>query len=56
MTKNGNLIKKILPEDYNEKTDDGIGYCYEYDAENRLTKITAPNGTVEKVYIYDKKG
>ncbi|WP_370762745.1 RHS repeat-associated core domain-containing protein [Megamonas funiformis] len=54
--KNGNLIKKILPEDYNEETDDGIGYCYEYDAENRLTKITAPNGTVEKAYIYDKKG
>ncbi|WP_270382183.1 RHS repeat domain-containing protein, partial [Megamonas funiformis] len=32
------------------------GYCYEYDVENRLTKITAPNGTVEKAYIYDKKG
>lgn len=32
----GNRIKHILPEQYDPATDDGAGYGYTYDAEDRL--------------------
>ena len=34
----GNRIKHILPEQYDPATDDGAGYGYTYDAEDRLTR------------------
>src|SRR5699024_5389901 len=42
--------------DYDAKRDDGVGYTYEYDEVNRLVQITAPDGTVEKRYVYDLCG
>ena len=42
----GNRIKHILPEQYDPATDDGAGYGYTYDAEDRLTRVTGPSGEV----------
>jgi RHS repeat-associated protein len=42
---NGNLISKI---------EDGVTTTYEYDFENRLTRVTSPEGTWE--YTYDALG
>ena len=53
---NGNIIKKIQPEQYDRETDSGAGYCYDYDSENRLVQITDPEGTVTKRYVYDLHG
>ena len=47
-----NLVKRILPENYNAQTDDGAGHTYEYDEMNRLVKITNMEGVVEHKYIY----
>lgn len=52
----GNILKKVQPMDYDAKRDDGPGYTYEYDEVNRLVQITAPDGTVEKRYVYDLCG
>ena len=51
-----NLIKRILPENYNAQTDDGAGYTYQYDELNRLVKITNMEGAVEHKYVYDLAG
>nr|WP_317356407.1 hypothetical protein [uncultured Tyzzerella sp.] len=53
---NGNIIKIIAPEQYDEKLDDGAGYTYEYDCMNRLIKVTDPRYNVIKKYVYDLKG
>ena len=50
---NGKIIKKIQPEQYDEKTDDGAGYAYDYDCVNRLVQVTAPDGVVVRRYVYD---
>ena len=53
---NGNIVKKVQPTDYDPAADDGPGYAYEYDEVNRLVQITAPNGVVEKRYVYNLRG
>lgn len=52
----GNRIKHILPEQYDPATDDGAGYGYTYDAEDRLTRVTGPSGEVVAAYVYDRMG
>ena len=52
----GNRIKHILPEQYDPATDDGAGYGYTYDAEDRLTRVTGPSGDVVAAYVYDRMG
>lgn len=51
----GNLIKYILPEQYNPVTDDGLGVTYEYDAMDMKVKETNAVGTVNAVK-YDEFG
>lgn len=53
---NGNLTKRILPQQYDAAADDGMGYVYEYDCRNRLTQVMNPQGTVEHRYVYDIAG
>ena len=53
---NGNLIKRILPEQYDASKDDGTGYTYEYDSCGRLVQITNPLGITEHRYVYDLAG
>lgn len=53
---NGNLIKKVLPESYDPETDDGPGLAYEYDAMNRLIRITGEDGRTRGAFTYDPSG
>jgi YD repeat-containing protein len=52
---NGNKIKEIAPDYYNEDTDDGTGYRFEYDENGRLIRITNPSGQQSRI-IYDAVG
>ena len=36
----GNVTMRILPEQYDEKTDGGAGYSYGYDSRDRLVSVT----------------
>lgn len=54
--KNGNIIKIIRPEQYNEETDDGEGISYTYDAVNRLKEVIDTGGTVIRSFAYDRAG
>ena len=47
----GNITKKTAPEQYDKETDDGPGYCYDYDCVNRLVQITDPQGQVVRRYV-----
>ena len=51
----GNLIKKVLPKEYNPKNDNGLGYTYRYDAMDRLIKTV---DSLENVFAvkYDVHG
>ncbi|MCT4687307.1 RHS repeat-associated core domain-containing protein, partial [Vallitalea sp.] len=51
----GNLIKTINPQQYNNKTGDGDGYIYNYDQMDKLIKQTDPLGNVYKIQ-YDIRG
>ncbi|MBD5471572.1 MAG: RHS repeat protein [Lachnospiraceae bacterium] len=51
----GNILKKVHPNAYDEKTKDGEGTCYDYDGENRLLRIHYPDGGVER-FFYDAVG
>ncbi len=53
---NGNLIKKVRPESYNPKMDDGQGITYEYDSMNRLVRITNEEGITSQSFCYDQSG
>nr|WP_300893344.1 hypothetical protein [uncultured Acetatifactor sp.] len=50
---NGNLIKKVRPENYCRETDDGQGITYTYDSMNRLVEQT--DGSVIRE-AYDSMG
>ena len=52
----GNLLKRVLPEQYDAEQDDGLGYAYEYDCRNRLVQVTNPYGKIVHRYIYDLAG
>ena len=53
---NGNLIKKVRPENYCKETDDGRGSTYTYDSMNRLTQETDEDGCIQNTYRYDASG
>ena len=53
---NGNLVKKVRPEDYDAVTDDGPGSTYTYDSMNRLTQETGRDGRILNTYRYDASG
>lgn len=53
---NGNLVKKVRPENYNAETDDGPGSTYTYDSMNRLTQVTVEDGRIQGTYLYDISG
>ena len=40
----GYITKVCNPEQYNEKTDDGPSYLYEYDSAGRLVQLTGQEG------------
>lgn len=53
---NGNLVKKVRPENYCKETDDGRGSTYTYDSMNRLTQETDEDGCIQNTYHYDVSG
>ena len=53
---NGNLIKKVRPENYSREKDDGPGITYTYDCMNRLTQVRDEDGQVRSTYAYDMSG
>ena len=54
--KNSQLVKKILPNEYSSKGEDGNGYSYTYDKQGNIISIIAPNGTIIETNIYDSEG
>ncbi len=53
---NGNLIKKVRPENYAAETDDGIGVTYVYDSMNRLVQVTDEDGQIQHTFHYSASG
>ena len=54
--KNGNLIKAINSDNYNEATDGGEGYTFTYDSMGRLESIKNALGFLEEQNEYDANG
>lgn len=54
--KNGQLIRKILPNEYKNKGEEATGYSYTYDKQGNIISIIAPNGTIIETNIYDSEG
>ena len=54
--KNGQLIRKILPSEYNLKGEEATGYSYTYDKQGNIISIIAPNGIILETNIYDSEG
>ena len=54
--KNGQLVKKILPNEYSAKGENGNGYSYTYDKQGNIISIIAPNGIILETNIYDSEG
>ncbi|WP_459762185.1 RHS repeat-associated core domain-containing protein [Alkaliphilus crotonatoxidans] len=52
----GNVIKEVVPENYNASQDDGPGTVYTYDTMNRLTTVTNEEGEVVQKNVYDLNG
>ena len=52
----GNVTGRILPGQYDEKTDSGAGYVYGYDSRDRLASVVNPDGVTEHRYVYDPAG
>lgn len=53
---NGNMVKKVRPENYCKETDDGIGNTYVYDSMNRLIQETDEDGKIQSTYRYNTSG
>jgi YD repeat-containing protein len=51
----GNILKKVHPNAYDQKTGDGEGTCYEYDTDGHLLRTVYPDGGVERSF-YDGEG
>ena len=54
--KNGQLVKKILPNEYSAKGENGNGYSYTYDKQGNIISIIALNGIILETNIYDSEG
>ncbi|OOO00701.1 MAG: hypothetical protein ATN35_06030 [Epulopiscium sp. Nele67-Bin004] len=50
------MVKEIKPNQYNQHTDNGEGYCYTYDIKGRIVTVIAPDGTVVQTNTYDEFG
>ena len=53
---NGNLIKRIHPNQYHKNQDDGAGYLYTYDLQGRVCNVTGPDGNLLQKNLYDRAG
>ena len=51
----GNILKEIHPNAYQEEVDDGEGICYEYDSDYNKIRIRYPDGGCER-FFYDAEG
>ena len=51
----GNVLKEVHPNAYDNKTQDGEGTTYDYDGENRVLRIRYPDGGVER-FFHDSNG
>ncbi|MCH5262821.1 MAG: AHH domain-containing protein, partial [Lachnospiraceae bacterium] len=51
----GNVLKEVHPNAYDNKTQDGEGTAYDYDGENRMLRIHYPDGGVER-FFHDSNG
>ncbi|WP_253198410.1 RHS repeat domain-containing protein [Clostridium gasigenes] len=51
----GNIIKEINPNYYNDDSKDGLGVEYVYDKDNRKIKTIYPDGGIER-FFYDSNG
>ncbi|WP_333651505.1 RHS repeat-associated core domain-containing protein [Lacrimispora sp.] len=51
----GNILKKVHPNAYQQETDDGIGISYDYDADGNQIRIHYPDGGCER-FFYDAEG
>jgi RHS repeat-associated protein len=56
VNKNGEVVKTVSPDQYDEKTDDGDGYCFAYDVFGRLTTVTDAYGNIVEQNAYDVAG
>ena len=54
--KNGRIIKEVLPEQYNEADDDGLGTTYKYNLKGQVLEVKNPSGKTITVNEYDPKG
>lgn len=52
----GNVLKQVLPENYNKVTDIGEGTTYSYDSMNRLVEVRDIYNNVVRKNVYDIKG
>ncbi|WP_099190500.1 RHS repeat-associated core domain-containing protein [Tepidibacter mesophilus] len=54
--KNDRIIKEVLPQQYNEKIDDGEGTTYKYNIKGQLLETKNPLGQTIEKNEYDYKG
>jgi len=52
----GNIVKEVLPENYNSSTNDGPGTTYKYDSMNRVVEIGDANNSITRRNVYDISG
>lgn len=54
--KNGRIIRRILPNEYQTNGEAGQGYRYTYDRQGRVITVIAPDGSVMETNTYDQEG
>jgi YD repeat-containing protein len=54
--KNGRIIRRILPNEYQTKGEAGHGYRYTYDRMGRVISVISPDGSVIETNTYDQAG
>ena len=52
----GEMIRKVLPSDYDIKIDDGAAFEYKRDRAGRVIEVYNPEGYITDTYTYDKRG
>lgn len=52
----GEMIKKVLPSNYDAKMDDGAAFEYKRDSAGRIIEVYNPEGYITDTYTYDKRG
>nr|WP_241395739.1 RHS repeat-associated core domain-containing protein [Clostridium beijerinckii] len=54
--KNDRIIKQVLPEQYDEITDDGVGTTYSYNSKGQVVEVKNALGETISKNTYDPKG